>query len=95
LQPSFIVAIFAPEENTKDHLSIGNAKLQKEETSPIHAVSRKPSLIDALVHYIERADDLIKRFKLFNVYFFGGKEWLFICFCLVSVLIACAFAGQL
>ncbi|XP_027909728.1 uncharacterized protein LOC114168941 isoform X2 [Vigna unguiculata] len=59
-QPSFIVAIFAPEENTKDHLSIGNAKLQKEETSPIHAVSRKPSLIDALVHYIERADDLIK-----------------------------------
>ncbi|XP_052734506.1 uncharacterized protein LOC108340198 isoform X2 [Vigna angularis] len=59
-QPSFIVAIFAPEENTKDHLSIGDAKLQKEETSPIHAVFRKPSLIDALVHYIERADDLIK-----------------------------------
>lgn len=73
MQPSFIVAIFAPEENTKDHLSIGDAKLQKEETSPIHAVFRKPSLIDALVHYIERADDLIKRFKLFNVYSFYGE----------------------
>ncbi|RDY02949.1 hypothetical protein CR513_13529, partial [Mucuna pruriens] len=58
-QPSFIVSIFAPEENTEDHLSIGDAKLQKNETS-IPAVSKRSSLVDALVHYIEKADDLIK-----------------------------------
>jgi len=54
-------------------VSIGDAKLQKKETSPIHVVSKRSSLIDALVHYIERADDLIKRFKLFNICVFGGK----------------------
>nr|KYP39665.1 hypothetical protein KK1_039024 [Cajanus cajan] len=59
-QPSFIVAIFAPDENTEDHLSIGDAKLQKNETSPIPVVSKRSSLVDALMHYIERADDLIK-----------------------------------
>ncbi|TKY67768.1 Nucleoporin NUP188-like [Spatholobus suberectus] len=59
-QPSFIVAIFAPEENTEDHLSIGDVKLQKNETSPIPVVSKRSSLVDALMHYIERADDLIK-----------------------------------
>lgn len=59
-QPSFIVAIFAPDENTEDHLSIGDAKLQKNETSPIPVVSKRSSLVDALMHYIERGDDLIK-----------------------------------
>lgn len=63
LQPSFIIAIFALEENTEDHLSIGDAKLQKKETSPTTVVSKRSSLVDALMHYIERADDLIKRFK--------------------------------
>ncbi|KAL2983146.1 hypothetical protein AAZX31_12G023600 [Glycine max] len=59
-QPSFIVAIFALEENTEGHLSIGDAKLQKKETSPTTVVSKRSSLVDALMHYIERADDLIK-----------------------------------
>ncbi|KAG4966890.1 hypothetical protein JHK87_032541 [Glycine soja] len=59
-QPSFIIAIFALEENTEDHLSIGDAKLQKKETSPTTVVSKRSSLVDALMHYIERADDLIK-----------------------------------
>ncbi|KAL9296251.1 hypothetical protein ACSQ67_022147 [Phaseolus vulgaris] len=59
-QPSFIVTIFAPEENTKDQLNVIDTKLQKKETSPTHVVYKRSSLIDALVHYIERADDLMK-----------------------------------
>ncbi|KAL2329164.1 hypothetical protein Fmac_022591 [Flemingia macrophylla] len=59
-QPSFIVAIFTPDENTEDHLSIGDAKLQKNESSSMPVVSKRSSLVDALMHYIERADDLIK-----------------------------------
>lgn len=65
LQPSFIVAIFAPEENTEEHLSTGDAKLQKNETSLLPTVSKKSSLVDALMYYIQRADDLIKRFFIF------------------------------
>ncbi|KAE9620270.1 hypothetical protein Lalb_Chr01g0001341 [Lupinus albus] len=58
-QPAFIVAIFSPEFN-EDQLSNGDAKLQKNETSLAPLVSKKSNLVDALVHYIERADDLIK-----------------------------------
>ncbi|OIV99597.1 hypothetical protein TanjilG_17407 [Lupinus angustifolius] len=58
-QPAFIVAIFAREFN-EDQLSNGDAKLQKNETSLAPLVSKKSNLVDALVHYIERADDLIK-----------------------------------
>ncbi|XP_061362673.1 uncharacterized protein LOC133306382 isoform X2 [Gastrolobium bilobum] len=58
-QPSFTVVIFAPEENNEDH-SIDDAKLQRNETSLVPLDSKKSSLIVSLMHYIERADDLIK-----------------------------------
>ncbi|XP_027354241.1 uncharacterized protein LOC113864573 [Abrus precatorius] len=59
-QPSFIVAIFAPEENNEDHLSNGDAKLKKNETPLVPLTSKRSNLVDALMHYIERADVLIK-----------------------------------
>lgn len=63
LQPSFIVAILAPGENNENHSSIGDAKLQRNETSVVPLVSRGSSLVDALISYIECADDLIKRYN--------------------------------
>lgn len=69
MQPSFIVAILASEENNKDHSSIGgDAQLQRNETSVVPLVSKDSSLVDALMNYIERADDLIKRYTLFSVF---------------------------
>ncbi|KAJ1422124.1 hypothetical protein SESBI_13251 [Sesbania bispinosa] len=58
-QPSFIVAVLGP-ENNEDHSSIGDAKLQRNETSVVPLVSKNSILVDALMHYVERADDLIK-----------------------------------
>ncbi|CAK8576856.1 unnamed protein product [Lathyrus sativus] len=55
-QPSFIVSILAPGENNQDRSSIDDAKLQRNEIS----VPKGSILIDALINYIERADDLIK-----------------------------------
>ncbi|XP_057456711.1 uncharacterized protein LOC130747712 [Lotus japonicus] len=58
-QPSFIVAIMALEENSEDHSNTSDARLQKNETFVVPLVSKISSLVDALMHYIERADDLI------------------------------------
>ncbi|KAL5055383.1 hypothetical protein RYX36_036065 [Vicia faba] len=55
-QPSFTVSILAPGENNEDRSSTNDAKLQRNETS----VPKGSSLIDALINYVERADDLIK-----------------------------------
>ncbi|WJX51140.1 hypothetical protein P8452_37363 [Trifolium repens] len=59
-QPSFIVAILALGEDNEDRSSIVGAKLQRNETSVVPLVSKGSSLVDALINYIERADDLIK-----------------------------------
>lgn len=59
-QPSFIVAILAPGENNEDRSCISDANLQRKETSVVPPVSKGSVLVDALINYIERADDLIK-----------------------------------
>ncbi|KAI4297724.1 hypothetical protein L6164_037599 [Bauhinia variegata] len=57
-QPAFLVTLFASEENNCNQFNtVDDVKQKKDETS---LVSKKSCLIDALLHYIERADDLIK-----------------------------------
>jgi hypothetical protein len=75
LQPSFIVAILALGEDNEDRSSIVGAKLQRNETSVVPLVSKGSSLVDALINYIERADDLIKRYNLAG--FAVGRRGLF------------------
>jgi nuclear pore complex protein Nup188 len=78
LQPSFIVAILALGEDNEDRSSIVGAKLQRNETSVVPLVSKGSSLVDALINYIERADDLIKRYNLEGF----CRRGLFVCFLL-------------
>ena len=63
MQPAFLVAMFAS-ENTYDQLSLGDVKHQKNETSFGPLDSKKSCLLDAIMHHLERADYLIKRYIL-------------------------------
>ncbi|XP_057748155.1 uncharacterized protein LOC130967358 isoform X2 [Arachis stenosperma] len=59
-QAAFVVAIFAPDAGNGDQHNTGDPKSQSSETSLVPLVSKKSSLLDALMLYIERARDLIK-----------------------------------
>ena len=83
LQPAFVVAIFAPVDNNEDQLNTGDAKLQSNETSLVPLVSKKSSLLDALMLYIERADDLINRCSLWrknlSIFIYLFTNFWFLC----------------
>ena len=79
MQPAFLIAIFASEENNNDHLSvIGDVKQQKTESSLVPQDSKKSCLLDALMHYIEKADDLIKRYTFLEEDIMSSSVFLFL-----------------
>lgn len=80
LQPAFLVAIFATKES-KDvqNSNADNVKQAAKEASFDPQGSRKPSLVDALLLYLDRVNDLINRYIFvndFNSGLFGKPFWI-------------------
>ena len=63
LQPAFLVDVFAAKESTDVQCSnVDSVKQPANEASFGPQGSKKSSLVDALLHYVDRASDLINRY---------------------------------
>lgn len=65
LQPAFIVSIIATEEDKEARLSnSGDVKDQTVKSSFGSLASKKASPLDALLQYVKRSEELIKRYVI-------------------------------
>lgn len=63
LQPAYLLAIFSAKEDTEVHLSnAGGTKQPINEPSNGSMYSKKSSLLDELMQYVERSNEFIDRF---------------------------------
>lgn len=63
LQPAYFVTIFTPKEDTEVQLSNAN-RLKQPPNEALNGPpgSKKSSLVDAFMQYVERCNDFINRF---------------------------------
>lgn len=86
LQPALLIALFCKKENTDVQPSNGNGvKHPANEASSGLLGSKKSSLVDALLQYVERSSDLINRYGLE-----GLLGWLFMSVLLLTETVSFA-----
>jgi hypothetical protein len=90
LQPAFLVAVFAAKESTDlQHSNANDVKQPTNEASFEPQGSKKSSLVDALLHHLDRTNDLINRYIVLKGFYSSFFVRLFIVtmYCYILLLL--------